>query len=254
VTKLYLRFQYDGFTLTELAMVLVIVALLIGGMITPLSTQRDIQSANDAQKQLSEIKEALLGFAVINGRLPCPATAGTTGIESLVSAGVCTTPYAGFVPAITLGIAPTNAQGYVIDSWGNPIRYALSNATVNTITNVFSTAGRLKAAWAIDPSKMAPDLLVCNTSLGITGSGGGTNCASGTSLINDAVAIITSTGKNGGVAPTGADELANQNNDRTFISHAQSPSGAPQGEFDDIVAWLSPNILFSRMIAAGRFP
>ena len=55
-----------GFTLVELAVVLVIMAVLIGGMLVPLSAQRDIRNVSETQKQLSEIKEALLGFAIIN--------------------------------------------------------------------------------------------------------------------------------------------------------------------------------------------
>ncbi len=249
-----LRFQGQGFTLTEMAIVMLIVALLIGGMIAPLSVQRDIQNSNDAQKQLSDILEALLGFAAAQGRLPCPAVGGSTGFESLLSTGACSNNYDGFVPAITLGIAPTNKDGYAIDLWGNPIRYALTNASANNITNVFSTMGKLKAAWAVDPSKIAPDLLVCNTSAGITGTGGSAKCATNTQLTNDAVAILLSTGKKGGGTPTGADELANQNNDRVFVSHVPSPSDSLHGEFDDLVVWLSPNVLFSRMIAVGQLP
>jgi hypothetical protein len=38
--------------------------------------------------------------------------------------------------------------------------------------------------------------------------------------------------------PTGADELENADGDAT----------------DDIMVWLSPNILYNRMIAAGKLP
>jgi len=30
--------------------------------------------------------------------------------------------------------------------------------------------------------------------------------------------------------------------------------GAATSEFDDIVTWLSPNILFNRMVVAGKLP
>ena len=43
-------------------------------------------------------------------------------------------------------------------------------------------------------------------------------------------------------------------NDRVFVSHTPTPSNAANGEFDDIVVWISPNILFSRMVAAGQLP
>jgi hypothetical protein len=71
--------------------------------------------------------------------------------------------------------------------------------------------------------------------------------------------VIYSTGKNGGYGGTGADELANPNsnsanNDRVFVSHLPTVSTSANGEFDDIVIWLSPNLLFGNMVAAGRLP
>ena len=48
-----------GFTLTELAVVLMIVALLIGGMLVPLSAQNDIRNVNETQKTLNDIRDAL---------------------------------------------------------------------------------------------------------------------------------------------------------------------------------------------------
>ena len=62
-----------GFTLIEMAIVLMIVGLLLGGMLVPLSAQMDQRNISDTQKSLSEIKEALIGYAMANGRLPCPA-------------------------------------------------------------------------------------------------------------------------------------------------------------------------------------
>ena len=48
----YHNASMKGFTLTELAIVLVIVALLIGGMLVPLSTQRDIHNTSDTKSTL----------------------------------------------------------------------------------------------------------------------------------------------------------------------------------------------------------
>ena len=95
---------------------------------------------------------------------------------------------------------------------------------------------------------MTPDLRVCNTGVGIAGG----NCASAAATLTDtAVAVVYSRGRNGGVAPASTDETANGNADRVVVSHTPT-TGA--NEFDDIVAWLSPNVLYNRMIAAGRLP
>ena len=74
------RLRTKGFTLTELTIVLVIVALLVGGMMLPLSAQRNLQSVRETQKQLSDVSEALSGYAASHragdGKpyLPCPDT------------------------------------------------------------------------------------------------------------------------------------------------------------------------------------
>lgn len=243
-----------GFTLVELAIVLVIFGLLVSGMMMTLGAQQDSVNIKETEKRLNDIRDGLLGFAASNGRLPCPAVTATTGIESPPGGGACTSSYAGYLPAITLGLTPTNAQGYAIDAWGNPIRYAVTNITANAVTNVMTTSGALKAAWAINPALILPDLRVCNTSTGIAGAGITATCAAGADLTNTAVAVVFSTGKNGAAAPTSADELANSGANRTFVSHMQSLPGSAQGEFDDIVIWLSPNVLYNRLISAGRLP
>ena len=249
------RSQESGFTLTEMAIVMVIMALLIGGMLVPLSAQRDIQNINSTQKQLSEIREALLGFASANGRLPCPASPGTSGIENPAGGGACANPNNGFVPGATLGIGPTDAQGYVLDAWGNRIRYAVTNWGAGATPphpNAFTTVDGIKNAWN-DPlltTEIEPRLRVCSTSVGI----GGSDCAANMTLSYTTASILISSGRNGGLPPAGADELANTDSNSTFVSHTPTPADAPQGEFDDIVIWLSPNILYSRMISANRLP
>lgn len=233
-----------GFTLTELAIVLIIVSLLVGGMLVSMSTSRDIAKEKETQKQLASINEALLGFAAAQRRLPCPASPGTTGVEAPLGGGACTNNFNGFLPAITLGITPTDAHGYAIDPWGNRIRYSVTGAN----TNAFTTLSGMQASWGVG---LAPDLRVCNKSANITNPGAANaDCAAVDQMTNTAVAVVFSTGPNGGAAPTSADELANwtTSNDRVFVS------AAPSVAFDDLITWLSPNILYNRLISAGRLP
>jgi len=240
-------YRATGFTLVELTIVLVIVALLIGGMLVPLSTQRDIQSTNETKSQLAAIQEALLGFAAANGRLPCPASPNTTGSESPNdNSGICTNPWDGFLPAITLGLQPTDSQGYAIDSWGNRIRYAVTTK----YSNAFTKPDGIRNSWG---PTFTPDVVVCNSGSAITNPNTvSADCPTANTLTKSAAALVLSHGKNGGSMPTNPDELANwplpTAKDNIFVNSSPGPT------FDDIVVWLSPNILYNRMISAGRLP
>ena len=247
--------HHRGFSLVELAIVLVVVSFLAGGLIVTLSAQMELANNSETQRRLADARQALIGYAAANGRLPCPAAPGTTGIEAPAVGGNCTNPWDGFLPGITLGLGPTNEAGYVLDAWGNPIRYAVTiyNNPTYCPTYCFTTTNGVKAVWnAVGGNVLVPNLLICNTAAGLTGSGDNAACATNTALATNAVAVVLSQGKNGGSPPTSADEVANTNADRLFISHTPTPAGA--NEFDDLVVWLSPNLLYSQMLAAGRLP
>jgi prepilin-type N-terminal cleavage/methylation domain-containing protein len=244
-----------GFTLLEMAIVLLIVALLLGGLLPTVSGRIEQQRTSEVRKQLDEIQQAVIGYAIANGRLPCPASSSSSGAESFAAGGGaangnCSNFYDGYVPAATLGLAATDSQGYADDPWNNRIHYAVTTSNSNAYT-------RTNGMRATGMSSLAPNLLVCSTATGISA----TSCASGTALTASpgVPAVIYSTGSNGGYGGTGADEAANpnpnsSNNDRVFVIHMPSSSSAANGEFDDIATWLSPHILYSRMVEAGRLP
>ncbi|MCE9570460.1 MAG: prepilin-type N-terminal cleavage/methylation domain-containing protein [Rhodocyclales bacterium] len=242
-----------GFTLIELAIVMFIVTLLLGGMLLPLAGQQDIRNHGDTQKIMADARDALLGFAMANDRLPCPASAASNGVESPVGGGVCTDPHGGFLPAVTLGLSPIDAQGYLLDGWGgdvaNRVRYAVSTSN----TNAFTTNSGMRTTGM---TALAPDLQICSTGAGMVNPGNPATavCAANTTLSADAVAVVFSLGKNAGTGGAGAEESHNPNPqsavaaDRAFVS-------APQGTaFDDQMVWLSRSTLYNRMVAAGRLP
>jgi hypothetical protein len=61
-----------------------IVSLLLGGMLLPLSAQQDVRAYGDTQKTLAEARDALLGYAMANDRLPCPASSTSNGVRGLL--------------------------------------------------------------------------------------------------------------------------------------------------------------------------
>ena len=254
----------SGFTLTEMAIVLVIVALLLGGMLIPLGAQQDIRADRETQTRLIEIKEALLGFAAANGRLPCPASS-TSGQEAPIGGGACTTTSNGvaygYLPAATLGITTIDSAGHALDGWNQPIRYAVSANTLGTTTNPFTTASGMRNATMTSIAS-ATLLSVCTSGGVITSPDtASAACPAANRLTNNAIAAIWSTGKNTSTTGgAGSDEAANPNPNTTvpvdpvFVYHEPAPAAASGGEFDDQVVWMAPNILFNRLITAGQLP
>lgn len=247
---------HTGFTLVEMAMVLAIVALLLTGLIPTISGQVELRRISETKKQLDEIQQALIGFAIINGYFPCPATLTSNGLENR-SAGICNgtdaANYNGYIPGATLGLSALDERGLVMDAWGNPVRYAITGwnkTTAPTQNDVFTTTNGMRTVGisGLNPGSFAY-LLVCTTSTGIdTGTPG---CgATGTSLTPSpgVPLIVFSTGGNGPSA-TGSDDQQNMANTRVFISH-----DPVQGGYDDIVTWTSPNMLINRLVSAGKLP
>lgn len=240
---------HSGFTLIEIAVAAFVIAVLLGGLLIPLTTQVEQRQISDTEKALQEIRDALVGFAVANGYLPCPdrataVSAGTPtgtnvandGIEDINTLGECSAANEGNVPWATLGVGS-------MDVWGNRFRYQV-NANFSR-----------RSPGATFTLSSTSNIIVCSASA----------CGATARYTNDAVAVIISLGKNGlgainastgtaNPAPTSADEIQNQTGPSQFMSRTHTQVGSPAGEFDDIVTWLSKHTLFNRMVAAGKLP
>ena len=268
----------NGFTLVEMAIVLALIGLILGTGLTLLSAQQDQRRIEDTRDKLDEAREALIGFAIANGRLPCPASATSNGQESFCTGnlaaacgaptiipqphGRCTDPDNGLLPAITLGLSNVDANGYLQDAWRLPqnrIRYAIYNDHITGGTTNFSTftaSGEMAIATMSNIATTSPLLSVCASATGISS----TTCNTATTLASKAVAMIYSLGANAPNGGTGTDEAANLNGDPVFVSHTivfkkdLDPANPGNGEFDDQLTWLSQYTLFNRMVQAGRLP
>ena len=84
-----------GFSLVEMAVVLIILAFVLGALLMPMQVQREQLFQSETNKLLETAKKALLGYAQSQGRLPCPAVG--SGVEA-VTGGVCDQAV-GFLPA-----------------------------------------------------------------------------------------------------------------------------------------------------------
>lgn len=254
----------DGFTLTEMAVVLVIIALLVGGLLIPLSAQRNVESRRDTTRALETIREALLGYAMAHGRLPCPADssiatgAAAAGFESYNStACLCTSANSGIAasggvacnPATTVsGVLPWATLGLPeTDGWSNRYTYVVTTAyarAINSSPAYCDTSppnSPLNAAFALCTNGAARIFSAANLAVALT-------------TANEVPAIVVSHGDNGlgawrstGAQQAGAagDELENADGDLNFVSN----SG-----IDDLLTWISRPVLMNRMIAAGKLP
>jgi prepilin-type N-terminal cleavage/methylation domain-containing protein len=209
----------SGFTLVEMAVVLTITGLLLGALFVPLRIQMEQRDYNQAQKEISEIKEAVVGFALINNYLPCPDTDGD-GISN-VCPSTNNSATEGNIPWVTLGVRN-------IDPWGQRYRYRVNDAFTTTfaLSTVPAGAGVIRVCAEA----------ACTNLLG-----------------NNLPALIYSYGKNGATQPpVSADELENADGDGDFVSHTYSE--VEGSEFDDLVYWVSGSVLMGRMVAAGKLP
>jgi prepilin-type N-terminal cleavage/methylation domain-containing protein len=265
--KIKCRYE-SGFTLIEITIVLLVVAILLGYTVAMFPVQQELRQYRQAEAEMNEIINQLVGFAQINGRLPCPdsiagAPTDYDGIEDL--AGVSCDTFFGFIPGRTLGIdGDYDGDGRLLDPWGQPYRYAVSasdaiapNGTVGSIDFVVSNEIR-----AVGLTNAIPDIVICEGSAAI---GDDLTCADAGSapvVLNVAVVIIsTGKDKNDEQADTDNSSIQIENVDdfdksaivdRVFVSATRSDVGG--AEFDDVVKWISTNQLFTKMIEADQLP
>jgi len=254
----YSRARTAGFTLVELAVVIVIVSVLLGVVLTPLATRIQMQQVRDQQRTLDEIREALLGFAQSQGRLPCPDTDGDgqenwpCNVNGVPATAIDELPYA------TLGVMAT-------DRWGRRYVYAVTSQ----LTNIVQTG---------EPTAATPGEADTDDRLDLMDRGRLTlserrSDKSLATITTSAAAIVVSLGGNGlgGTdldgntlpAPTGTDELENTNTDATFMTRIRTDGGtgcndtagtSPLCEFDDLVVMVPTPLLLGRLVQAGRLP
>lgn len=268
-----------GFTLIETALVLVVTGLAVGGTIAALGPLLENKKVRDTQESLQQASDAILTYAMVNRRIPCPATATSNGLEVLAPGdaglrGQCANPYNGFIPARTLGMVEQGPKGLMQDPWSYSLRYAVShvgyagngksqnanklNECVQNNPECFfplTAYDGVKHAHYHNGSQKEPpnpgQLEVCASSTGITA----TNCGTA-ALLAKAGFVVWSTARNGvkSVLPTptgdGPDENANFNADVVFVSHLRTDAG-PNGGFDDIFRWQTMDTIISNMMKAG---
>lgn len=215
-----------GFTLVEMAVVLIIIGFVIGALLTPLGAQRDLRDYSESKARLEQIRDAFYGYAIINGKLPCPTTTAnpTDNINYGHGDATCAlTAAAGVLPWKDLGVAE-------IDSWGVPRTQATDpwlGYWLYRVDPAFTSTFSLTTAT--------------NGNIDVQKSDG----TSQTTVAERAVAVICTLGKDR--VPNGQNATFETSNP-IYEEDAQSPT------FDDMCIWITRPSLFNKMVSAGKLP
>lgn len=226
---LELMIKQVGFSLIEMAIVLVIVGLLLGGSLVPLSAQMERSRRSETSQILKNTIDAIYGYAFDNGRFPCPDDPLNSGDGVEDRTGVDCSVLSGNLPWVTLGSTRT-------DAWGQNIIYRMTNNFADTTDG--TGCGTPTAGVSFELCS-AGDIQI------LDGSPGGNPVA-----VN-IPAVIISRGKNWAIS-TSTDEAENTDADGIFVSKQYTNTAG--SEFDDLIVWIAPTILKSRMVSAGRLP
>ena len=236
-----------GFTLIELAVVLFIVGLLLAGLFTPVATSIDRERRQKLEREYEQIEEALIGFVIINGRFPCPDcrddATGTCAHGDENDGGedvdgdtckVGTGPQVeGNLPWAALGVTGR-------DPWGRILAYQVQQDHADDIDGTGKVQCSIRTGVSFQ---------ICSEA-GITVKDSGGACGGPSSDIAQEVpAVVYSEGNH---RATSCNELENTNGDANFVSRGYSTDET--GYYDDMIFWISPKVLVTKMVDAEILP
>lgn len=154
----------------------------------------------------------------------------------------------------------------LLDPWGRPYRYSVTDSDFDGINGddfVVSDQLRDPANGGVGIADAAPDLRVChNLDAACTGGSPGPDV-----IADEVVAVIFSMGTKSRANSATENENADENNplpstcglaaypigDDEYYYAAQRREIAGQ-EFDDQLIWISPSILYGKLLQAGQIP
>ena len=220
-----------GFSLLEMAIVLIVVGLLLGSAASSFVQLVEFKKIEKNKQELELIRDALINYAVLNQRLPCPAALSSKGLSAKQSdSEACLNPNGGYVPAVELGLSEVTDQGLILDAWNRPIKYAVTQensyayVTKEGVKNNFKTG-------------INPNLRVC---AGNTTSN--SSCMGSMVLTDSSPAVVYSSGPNGIFESHLNESLS------AFVYHESTSADSYLGEFDDQLVWISNPVLIGRMV------
>lgn len=243
-----------GFSLIELAVVLVVIGLLIGGGVAAFDATREQSRRSEQQRQLTEVREALYGFALSEGRLPCPVDLDDSyppdGIEDPEN------PAAGSGCSVEEGALPWRQLGVGRrDAWGNPFRYRVTQDFADGPEDNDGADSDGGSSFSLFNSEDDGE-----GDITVEDGNGGT-------ITSRTPAVVVSSGPQGDqvwtdmefFCPDAAggfsdDEIENCNGDELFMAANFRIADSADGRFNDQLIWISTPVLKARMVDVGRLP
>lgn len=284
------RKRLAGFSLVELAIVLLISGILMSAGLSLLTVKRSAAQLDTTQKHQDAIKQALINYLGKYRRLPCPGDSTGGEIRSASATLPPCSSYSGIVPYQTLGLDRTAA----LDGWENFITYVVSQAGNSSLPNAtppyttawvktFSTSDsniyttKTTAPYPLPNGCSYPTYCPSNNlAFWPSTSTGGIKVVPTTyqspppiadpANASGAAVVLISYGKNGygaynikgvqnSTSGVGADEQQNiypvSNVVPTTVKRDATDSTTGGGAFDDVVMILSANDLTGPLIANG---
>ena len=244
------RAEAGGFTLVEVAIVLVILGVLARALLAPLGERLDERRREATRQRLDAVHRALVGHLATQGVLPCPLQAASATGSATADEGAWNAPAApcpsgqGGVPAATLGVAgPIDPAGSLLDDWGRPLQYAVSLATSDRAGEGdlpdWTTAGELPR---VGLRHLRADLVLCRRAAA--------GACPRAERRADAIAFV--------VRSRGAEDLPRdaerENVDGDAVFAVAPPSIVAGQRFDDLLVWASRDELAYWLLRAEWLP
>lgn len=264
--------KISGFTLVEIAVVLVIVGIILGGMLQGFSAQREVAKLNEDKLQLSSVKKSLLAFAAVNYYLPCPDT-DSDGLENRDGNNYCSDDE-GDLPYQTLGLPSKDAYGsqyyYAVNTDADSSDILDRCHSASYFANAGDSSSTNTATCTVPvtppatPISSPPYFVLATPPVGATTTINGnlivcndtaSNCNNGTAatglLAEFVPLVVVAYGKNGlqtrsNCNNAGSLERENCDGDRYF--HQASSSD----DFDDQISWISAYELKQTLLDVGQ--
>jgi len=206
----------SGFTLLEIAIVMVIIGLLTGGGVSLMKMLTERKARNETVTYLQQVRAALVSYAVRNGRLPWADGSTAGSVDGLEDAGATN----GFLPYRTLQMVPS-------DPYKRILRYEVN---ANLATNRPTACGALNTGLPASarPLVMDADGAAAAFNVAVVLVSAGPMDADGNGNAFDDLNSGGFQGNNAGGSPN-------------YLRHPPAP------DFDDLTLYIGGNELFGEM-------